>query len=100
LENSCSKESIANDHHLQGAVSDVAGRVESAAAAIADDPATELKGQVRQASAKLEAAYGDALDAVRNARESVARLVKSYPMAAVVTAATVGFILRSAMHRD
>jgi uncharacterized protein YjbJ (UPF0337 family) len=89
-----------NEHHAKGAFSDVAGRVQSAAGAIADDPATELKGRARQAGAKLEGAYGDAVDAVSDAGQSVGRALQAKPMATILMAGAVGFILGWAMHRD
>jgi len=89
-----------NEHQMKGALGDVVGRVQSAAGAIADDAGTELKGKARQAGAKLEGAYGEAVDAVSNARQSVGRVLQANPMAAILTAGAVGFILGWAMHRD
>ena len=89
-----------NEHHMQDAYSDVAGRVQSTAGALADDPGTELKGKARQAGAKLEGAYGDAVDTVSNVRESVGRVVQANPTVAVLIAGAVGFALGWAMHRD
>jgi uncharacterized protein YjbJ (UPF0337 family) len=94
------KESIMNEYHVKEALTDVAGRVQSAAGAFADDPATELKGKARQASARLEGAYGDAVDAVTDARQSVGRVVQANPMAAILTAVAVGYVLGWALHRD
>jgi uncharacterized protein YjbJ (UPF0337 family) len=89
-----------NEHYMQDALSDVAGRVQSAAGALADAPATELKGKARQASAKLEGAYGDAIDAVTSARQSVGQVVQANPIAAILAAAAVGYILGWALHSD
>jgi uncharacterized protein YjbJ (UPF0337 family) len=89
-----------NEHHVKEALSDAVGRVQSAAGAFTDDPATELKGKVRQASARLEGSYGDAVGAVTSARQSVNRVVQANPMAAILTAVAVGYVLHWALHRD
>ena len=89
-----------NEYHVKEALSDAAGRVQSAAGAFADDPATELKGKVRQASARLEGSYGDAVDAVTNVRRSVKRVVQANPMAAILTAVAAGYVLHWMLHRD
>lgn len=88
-----------NEHHVTGGFKDVAGRVQSAAGALGDDPRTELKGKAREAAGKLEGTYANAVDAMSNAGQSVGRALQSNPTATVLVAAAVGFVLGWTMHR-
>jgi len=88
-----------NEHHVSGGVRDVAGRVQSAAGALGNDPSTELKGKAREAAGKFEGAYGSAVDVANNAGRSVGRALQANPTATVLVAAAVGFVLGWMMHR-
>ena len=89
-----------NEHHVTGALHEVAGRVQSAAGALAGDPADDLQGKAREARARLEGAYGDAVDAVNQAGQSLGRTVQANPMITVLVAAAAGYLLGRWAHRD
>ncbi len=82
-----------NEHQVKGDFNQAAGRVQSATGALIGDAGTEAQGKVREARARLEGAYGGAVDAVSQARESVGRTIQANPTVAVLVAAAVGFIL-------
>lgn len=89
-----------NVHQMEGTVGDIAGRVQSAAGALSDDPAVEIKGKVRETVGKLQGAYGDAIDTVSEAGGSVKRAIEANPVTAVLIAGTIGCVLGWALSRD
>ena len=89
-----------NEHQVKGTFNQAAGRVQSAAGSLAGDAAGDVQGKVREAGARLEGAYGDALDAASRAGRSVGRTIQGNPTVAVLVAAAVGFVLAWAMRRD
>ena len=89
-----------NEHHVKGALDEVAGRVQSAAGALAGDPADDLKGKAREARAGLEGVYGEAVDAVSDARQSLGRTIQANPMISLLMAAGAAFLLGRLMRRD
>ena len=89
-----------NEQQVKGAVNQAAGRVQSAAGALAGDASSDVRGKVREAGARLQGAYGDAVDAVSQARDRMGRTIQSNPTAAVLVAAAAGFVLGWTMRRD
>ena len=89
-----------NEHQVAGAFDEVAGRVQSAAGALAGDPAEDLRGKAREARARVEGAYGDAVDDVSDAGRSVGRTIQANPTTAVLMAAAAGFLRGWSMHRS
>ena len=89
-----------NEDQIKGAAGNMAGRVQSAAGALSDDPVVEIKGKVRESVGKLRGAYGDAVNAVSDAGGSVTRAIQANPIAAVIIAGAVGCVLGWALSRD
>jgi len=89
-----------NEHQMKGAAGDIVGRVQSAAGALSDDPAVEIKGKVRETVGKLQGAYGGAVDAVSDAGGSVTRAIQTNPIAAVLIAGAAGCVLGWVLSRD
>ncbi len=89
-----------NEHQVKGDFNQAAGRVQSATGALMGDAATEARGKVREAGARLEGAYGGAVGTVSQVRESVGRTIQTNPTIAVLVAAAAGFILGWTMRRD
>jgi uncharacterized protein YjbJ (UPF0337 family) len=89
-----------NEHQMEGTVANMAGRVQSAAGALSDDPVVEIKGKLRETVGKLQGAYGDAVDTVSDAGGSVTRAIQANPVAAILIAGTIGCVLGWALSRD
>jgi uncharacterized protein YjbJ (UPF0337 family) len=89
-----------NEHQMEGSVGNMAGRVQSAAGALSDDPVAEIKGKVRETAGKLQGAYGDAVDTVSDVGGSVTRAIQANPVAAVLIAGTIGCVLAWTLSRD
>ena len=89
-----------NEHQMEGMAGNMAGRVQSAAGALSDDPVVETKGKVREAVGKLQGSYGDAVDTVSDAGASLTRAIRANPVAAILIAGTIGCMLAWALSRD
>lgn len=89
-----------NEYQMKGAVGDMAGRVQGAAGALSDEPAVELRGKARETVGKLQGAYGDAVNAVSDAGDTVMRAIRANPLASVLIAGAVGCMLGWALSRD
>jgi len=89
-----------NEHQMEGTVGNMAGRVQSAAGALSDDPVAEMKGKVRETAGKLQGAYGDAVDTVSDVGGSVTRAIQANPLAAILIAGTIGYVLAWTLSRD
>lgn len=89
-----------NEHQMEGTVGNMAGRVQSAAGALSDDPVGEIKGKVRETAGKLQGAYGDVVDTVSDAGGSLTRAIRTNPVAATLIAGTIGCVLGWALTRD
>lgn len=89
-----------NEHQMEGAVGNMAGRVQSAAGALSDDLVVEIKGKVRETVGKLQGAYGDVTDTVSDAGGSVTHAIRANPVAAILIAGTIGCVLGWALSRD
>ena len=94
------KEISMNEHQMEGTVGNMAGRVQSAAGALSDDPVAEIKGKVRETAGKLQGAYGDAVDTVSDVGGSVTRAIQANPLAAILIAGTIGYVLAWTLSRD
>jgi uncharacterized protein YjbJ (UPF0337 family) len=89
-----------NEHQMEGTVGNIAGRVQSAAGALSDDPVAEIKGKARETVGKLQGAYGDAVDTISDAGGSITHAIRANPVAAILIAGTIGCVLAWALSRD
>lgn len=70
----------------EGAVQNIAGRIQDAVGAATGDSSTQLEGKARQMAGKAQQGYGEVLDQVRES-------AVTNPVATVAVVAGVGFIL-------
>ena len=56
-----------NKDRVEGKVKDIAGRVQRQAGEWADDPEAQVKGAAKQAEGKVQHAWGQTKDAVKDA---------------------------------
>jgi uncharacterized protein YjbJ (UPF0337 family) len=54
------------DEQVKGVVGNMAGKIQQAAGSLTGDTGLKVEGAVREAAGKAEAAYGDAVEAVRD----------------------------------
>lgn len=88
-----------SENRIEGAFHEATGRVEDAAGALAGDARTQFRGKARQARGKLQGAYGEKIDQARDAAAALGNMIERQPVAAVLIAGGVGYLLGRLMHR-
>jgi|GEM_PF-191419 uncharacterized protein YjbJ (UPF0337 family) len=81
-----------NKDQLAGAANDVAGRVQQAAGALADDDSLHAEGVAREIGGKARQAYGDAVENVRAYAERK-------PIGAIAAGVGVGVLIGMLLSR-
>jgi len=84
---------------VTGAFQDAAGKVQDAVGGLTGDAATQAKGKLNQAAGKVRGLYGEAADQAQNAFSGVVRSAQDNPVAALLIAAGVGYVLARLIHR-
>ena len=75
-----------HNEQFNGRVDQAAGAVKKTVGQLTDDQTTELEGAARQTAGKARAAYGDAVDSVRDYAERK-------PLGAIALGAGVGVLV-------
>lgn len=92
-----------DENRVKGTATDIGGKVKDAAGGLLGDSKTQAEGKADQVSGQLQSTYGSAKDAVREGAETMGTQVDSFmkerPMAALLGAAGVGYVLARLMHR-
>jgi len=77
---------------IEGVAEKVAGKVQSAAGQLLEDPALEAEGDARQVSGEVTKRYGDALD-------NVSAFVREKPLTALAVAAGLTLLVSRLLRR-
>lgn len=85
---------------VTGAFEDAAGKVQDAVGGLTGDTATQVKGKFRQAAGKAQGLYGQAADQAQDVYNGVISRAQDNPVAALLIAAGVGYVLARLIHRD
>ncbi len=82
-------------NRVEGFAREMGGKVQDAAGGLTGDAKTQAQGKVNQVAGKLQSEYGSAADAVVNAAGQVSDAVKAQPLAALVVAGAIGYLIAS-----
>jgi uncharacterized protein YjbJ (UPF0337 family) len=85
---------------VTGVFEDAAGRVQDAVGGLTGDAATQVKGKLHQAAGKAKSLYGEAAGQAQNVFSGTIRRTQDNPVAALMIAAGVGYILARLLHRE
>lgn len=77
---------------VEGVVENVAGKAQSAAGRLLEDPAMEAEGDGRQVAGQLTKRYGDALD-------NVSTFVREKPLTALAISAAITLVVSRLLRR-
>ena len=92
-----------DEDRLKGSATDIGGKVKDAAGGLLGDSKMQAEGKADQASGQLQNAYGSAKDTAREAADTIGEQIDSLlhdrPMAALLGAVGVGYVLARLMHR-
>lgn len=86
-------------NRVEGGVKNLAGKAEQAFGEAVGDRDREASGYERQAEGDLQSAYGRTLDQLRDATCEVSRAVERNPLAGVLIAGAVGYLLAAITRR-
>ena len=88
---------------MKGAATNVGGKVKDAVGGMLGDSKTQAEGKADQLGGQLQNAYGSAKDEVREIADTAGtqldEFIKERPMAALLAAAGVGYVLSFLLHR-
>lgn len=82
-----------NTDQIEGKVKKVAGKVEEKVGEIMGDAGSRAEGVANQVAGAAQDAYGQAREHVQDMACGVSRKVEENPMAAVLLAGAVGYLL-------
>jgi uncharacterized protein YjbJ (UPF0337 family) len=85
---------------VAGAFEDAAGKVQDAVGGLTGDAATQVKGKLHQASGKAKVLYDGAADQAQNVFSGMIRRTQDNPVAALLIAAGVGYVLSRLFRRE
>lgn len=106
-----------NQDEIEGNVQNLAGKIQAAAGDVTNDPETEVKGEIRQLRGKAQCAKGKVSETLSQTCESIsqagsqfldqaehygsalAEKIETRPIASVLIAAGIGYILALATRR-
>ena len=85
---------------VAGAFEDAAGKMQDAVGGLTGDAATQVKGKLHQASGKAKVLYDGAADQAQNVFSGMIRRTQDNPVAALLIAAGIGYVLSRLFHRE
>jgi uncharacterized protein YjbJ (UPF0337 family) len=85
---------------VAGAFEDAAGKMQDAVGGLTGDAATQVKGKLHQASGKAKVLYDGAADQAQNVFSGMIRRTQDNPVAALLIAAGVGYVLSRLFRRE
>ena len=92
-----------DEDRIKGAAGNFGGKVKDAVGSLTGDTKTQAEGKMDQATGQLQNAYGSAKDSARDAASTIGSELDSFisdrPVAALLTAVGVGYVLARLMHR-
>jgi uncharacterized protein YjbJ (UPF0337 family) len=84
---------MVDKNRIEGTAEDAVGEVQDAVGGLTGDIQTQAAGKMRQAAGTVQNAYGKVSDEVRSAIENIIKASSEQPVAALLVALVVGFLL-------
>jgi len=92
-----------DEDRMKGAASNIGGKVKDAVGGLTGDTKTQAEGKLDQVTGRAQNAYGSAKDQAREGASTMAAELDNFmserPMAALLAAVGVGYVLGRLMHR-
>jgi uncharacterized protein YjbJ (UPF0337 family) len=80
------KTGMIDENRIEGAARNVGGKIQDAVGAVTGDAATQARGQINRAAGSAQNAYGQVVDEVKS-------FTSDQPIAALLSALTIGVIV-------
>ncbi|MGI4796359.1 MAG: CsbD family protein [Janthinobacterium lividum] len=92
-----------DEDRIKGAATNIGGKVKDAVGGLTGDTKTQAEGKADQAKGRVQNTYGSAKDNVSEVADSLGSqldtFLKDKPVAALLSAVGVGYVLARLMHR-
>lgn len=92
-----------DEDRIQGAATNIGGKIKDAVGGALGDSGMQASGKADQAGGKLQNTYGSAKDAVNDGASTIADQLEDFvhdqPVVALLSAATIGFLLARLINR-
>ena len=92
-----------DEDRMKGAATNLGGKAKDVAGGMLGDSKTQAEGKADQVSGQIQNAYGSAKDSAREVADNLGSQVDAYmkeqPIAALLLAAGVGYVLSFLIHR-
>ncbi len=92
-----------DEDRMKGTASNIGGKVKDAVGGLTGDTKTQAEGKLDQAVGQAQNAYGSVKDQAREGASAIGAELDSFmserPVAALLTAVGVGYVLARLMHR-
>ena len=92
-----------DEDRIEGAAGNIGGKAKDAVGGLVGDTSLQAQGKIDQVSGRVQNAYGSAKDAVGEGASTLAdqleEFVQHQPIVALLSAATVGFLLARLINR-
>ena len=92
-----------DEDRIKGAATNIGGKAKDAIGGLTGDTKTQTEGKLDQASGQLQNSLGSAKDATREGAATIGAGIDSFmsekPMASLLIAVGVGYVLARLMHR-
>lgn len=85
---------------VTGVFEDAAGKVQDTVGGLTGDAASQMQGKLHQAAGKAKSLYGGVADQAQDVFSATIRRTQDNPVAALLIAAGVGYLLARLLHRD
>jgi uncharacterized protein YjbJ (UPF0337 family) len=82
-----------NSDRIQGAATEMKGKVLDAAGNVMGDAQTQARGKINEAAGQLQNRYGAAVDSAQDIAETITERVREQPLTAVLIAAGIGYLI-------
>src|SRR5579885_359408 len=86
-------------NYVEGAMENVAGKVEEGAGYLTGSPGARLEGKARQVAGNAQSALGRAKDTMAKSSEEMRSAARRSPMSALLIAGVIGFALGRILFR-
>jgi uncharacterized protein YjbJ (UPF0337 family) len=84
---------MVDENEIKGTVTDGVGKLKDAAGGLTGDASLQADGKLDQLQGKVQAEYGEYIDAAKEQFEEATTLVRDQPLAAIGIGVGIGFLL-------
>ncbi len=89
---------MVDENRFEGAARNIGGKMQDAVGGLTGDTSTQARGKANQVAGSAQNALGSAADTASEWTDSTAGFVRDRPLAALLAAVSIGYVLRMLTH--